>query len=422
MLTCANCGNEEPEGSRFCGSCGAPFVPADPQPDHTASMEASTRTGVMAPASTDAPTEVAPRPAWPQAPPSDPAPPPAAAAAPPARPRRRVGPAALIAALLLLIAGAAAAVLFGTGVIGGNSGKSESAFVLQVNENVLGPLSQADETAAEHASTIDGAFARAADGGRIVRVADEASAYLRALSGLTRQQKGQVQLLLAFVAGNRRYGQAFAAFAPADNQTQLALDRAAAAARAAIATAESGLSADLQLPSQTAFISLRSPSPPPPSSTTSATPPASDLAVVYVQQVDSLLRQSHAVVLALNSFVPRAARDAISRSAAVALARSYADQRRLQLAQARALTVPPAFALAQGLLIRSLQASLADDQALVAWTVARRDGFGDPQAAFNRANRIGAQATALKQQFLRVYGQQRQAATGRSPASLPDIF
>jgi hypothetical protein len=44
------------------------------------------------------------------------------------------------------------------------------------------------------------------------------------------------------------------------------------------------------------------------------------------------------------------------------------------------------------------------------------------QAAFDRANRIGAQATALKQQFLRVYGQQRQATTGRSPASLPDIF
>jgi hypothetical protein len=37
-------------------------------------------------------------------------------------------------------------------------------------------------------------------------------------------------------------------------------------------------------------------------------------------------------------------------------------------------------------------------------------------------NRIGAQATALKQQFLRVYGRQRQAATGRSPASLPDTF
>jgi len=141
-----------------------------------------------------------------------------------------------------------------------------------------------------------------------------------------------------------------------------------------------------------------------------------------VGQVDSLLRESHAVVLALNSFVPRAASGAISRSVAVALARSYADQRRLELAKARALTVPPAFASAQALLIRSLQASVADDEALVAWTVARRDGSGNAQAAFDRANRIGAHATALKQQFLRAYAQQRQTATGRSPASLPDIF
>jgi hypothetical protein len=314
------------------------------------------------------------------------------------------------------------AVLFGSGVIGGNSGKSDSAFVQQVNENVLGPLGQADETAAANARTNDGALTRAADGGRIVAVADKASVYLRTLSGLSEQQKGEVQVLLAFVAANRSYGQAFAAFTPEDDQGQLALDRAGAEARAAIAIAESRLSADLQLPSQSAFISLRSASPPPPSSTTSATPPASDLAAVYVQQVDSLLREGHTVVVALRSFVPRAASDAISRSNAVVLARSYADERRLELAQARALTVPPAFAQAQGLLIRSLQASVADDQALVAWTVARRDGVGDAQAAFDRANRIGAQATALKQQFLRVYGQERQAATGLSSASLPDIF
>ena len=29
LLTCASCGNQEPEGARFCGSCGAVFVPAD---------------------------------------------------------------------------------------------------------------------------------------------------------------------------------------------------------------------------------------------------------------------------------------------------------------------------------------------------------------------------------------------------------
>ena len=29
MTTCGNCGNEEPEGSRFCGTCGAPLAPAE---------------------------------------------------------------------------------------------------------------------------------------------------------------------------------------------------------------------------------------------------------------------------------------------------------------------------------------------------------------------------------------------------------
>jgi Double zinc ribbon len=32
MVTCASCGNEEPEGSRFCGNCGAPFAPAEQEP------------------------------------------------------------------------------------------------------------------------------------------------------------------------------------------------------------------------------------------------------------------------------------------------------------------------------------------------------------------------------------------------------
>ena len=31
MLTCATCGNEEPAGSRFCGNCGTPFEPTQPQ-------------------------------------------------------------------------------------------------------------------------------------------------------------------------------------------------------------------------------------------------------------------------------------------------------------------------------------------------------------------------------------------------------
>jgi hypothetical protein len=330
---------------------------------------------------------------------------------------------AVIVGIAALVVACAAAAVVATGTVGGKHKSktlADAAFWRAAN-SAVNPLGQADATAAENASTAAGALTRAADGGLIVRAADEASAHLRGLHGLSGKQKGEVQLLLAFVASNRRYGQAFSAFTPEDPQGEIALDRAAAEARAAVTTAESGLPGDLQLPSQTTFISLRSPSETLPSPTTNATPPAPD-AAAYVRQVDALLQQSHAVVLALRSFVPRAASDAINRTAAVTLARSYADQRRLELEQAQALTAPPAFALTQQLLIRSLQASLADDQALVAWALARRDASGNAQAAFDRATRIGAQATALKQQFLRAYGPRRQAATGLSAGTLPNNF
>jgi hypothetical protein len=127
-------------------------------------------------------------------------------------------------------------------------------------------------------------------------------------------------------------------------------------------------------------------------------------------------------VLALRSFIPRASSDAISRPAAVAAARSYLAQRQLELNRAEALQVPPAFAPAQALLIQSLRLSVQDDEALLAWAIARRDGSGNAQAAFAQANQLGAQATATKKQFLRAYGRARQQETGQSPASLPDIF
>jgi hypothetical protein len=291
-----------------------------------------------------------------------------------------------------------------------------------VNEHVLGPLGQADETAAEDADTSDASLVRAEDGDRIVHVADAASVYLGALSGLSGQQKDQVRLLNAVVAENRSYGQAFAAFTATDNQAQLTLDSAATAARNAIAIAESRLDTSLELPAQTVFVSLRSGTQSLPSSTADASPSASDASNVYVRQVDDLLTGSHTVVLALNAFVTRAASGAISRSTAVSLARSFADQRRLALAQAQGLTVPPVFAQSQQLLISALQASLANDEALVVWVVARRDGGANAKDAFDKARRIATQATGLKQQFLGVYGQQRQVATGSPPASLPDTF
>jgi hypothetical protein len=426
VLTCANCGDEESEGARFCGSCGTPF-----EPDHTRlardGLTDPSTTELSASPSDDALTDVTPPSPWPQrqdsesladvAPPSvrserSPSDPVEEGPASGTRSDRRVPLPVLIVVPVLLVLGGAVAALFGAGVFGGDSRKSQSAFIKQVNENVLGPLGRADETAAGNASTAAGAFTRVTDGSRIVRVADAASVYLGALNDLSVRQQGEVELLRAVVAANRGYGQAFATYAADNSESEPALDSAAAAMRAAIAAAEGRLPVSLNVPSQTAIITLRS----------TPTPPAPDSGGAYVRQVDGLLQESHAVVLALRSFIPRAASDAISRNAAVTLARSYVEQRRLELAQARALAAPPAFALAQHQLLRSLLASLADDEALVLWTVTRRDGSGDTRAAFARANRLGAQATALKQQFLQVYGPQRQAATGLSPGSLPDDF
>jgi Double zinc ribbon len=401
-VTCASCGNEEPERAGFCGNCGAAFATAEPQPP------------------ADAPTVVEPAPVGPQPPPPDPEPaatPSGPVGGPSRRPSRRV----LLAGLAVLVAGGVAATLFGAGVVGGGSAKAESALAKLVNEHVLVPLGRADETAARNAGTQDAAFTRAADGTRIVRVSDDAFGYLRRLSDLSADQRQEVQLLLALVAANRGYGQAFAAFTP-DAQGELVLEGAAAAVRAAIARAEGGVSADFRLPARAAIVTLRAPTVTTTEQETTATPaaPASD--AVYVGQVDALLRQSHGVVVAVRSFVRRASGGAISRASAVNLARSLADQRRRELAQTQGLTVPQAFASAQRLLLRSFQASLADDEALIAWAVARRDGSGNARAAFERANRLGARATALKRQFLRVFGQQRRAATGLSPASLPDDF
>jgi hypothetical protein len=322
----------------------------------------------------------------------------------------------------VLVAAGIAATLFGAGVFGGDSAQAESTLAKLVNEHVLAPLGRADEAAARNARSEDAAFTRAVDGNYIVHVADGAFGYLRGMSDLSADQKREVQLLLAVVAANRGYGQAFAAFTPDDAQGELVLDGAAAAARSAIARAESGVSADFRLPAQAAIITLRAPTVTTTEQepTTTSPAPASDAA--YVQRVDALLRQSHTVVLAVRSSVRRATGGAISRASAVSLARSLADERRRELAQVQALTVPQGFASAQRLLLQSFQASLADDEALIAWAVARRDGSRDASAAFERANRLGARATVLKRQFLRVYGQQRRTATGQRPGSLPNDF
>ena len=52
MATCANCGSDNPEGSKFCGACGKPLEAAEPAAEETAAPPPSDPAG--------APTEVQP--------------------------------------------------------------------------------------------------------------------------------------------------------------------------------------------------------------------------------------------------------------------------------------------------------------------------------------------------------------------------
>ena len=142
----------------------------------------------------------------------------------------------------------------------------------------------------------------------------------------------------------------------------------------------------------------------------------------YVNQIDSLLQQSHQVLVQLQAFVPAVENGSISPAAAVSLASAFVDARRSALAAAQSLNAPPGFVQAQEQLVRSLELSISDDQALYFWAVDRLNGSSAASADFNRANQLGAQATAAKQQFLAVYGAQRQAAVGLDPSTLPTSY
>jgi len=83
---------------------------------------------------------------------------------------------------------------------------------------------------------------------------------------------------------------------------------------------------------------------------------------------------------------------------------------------------PPELRDSQRLLLAAFAASLADDQALVDWTVARRDGDAGAPAALDRATQLGSRASAVKAVFRRTYGRERRASTGRPPTSLPKVF
>ena len=96
-LTCAGCANEEPAGTQFCGNCGAPFAPLDREPAaaHAASLESATPEPATHPGPADGPSLVE-----------------HLAAAPPGAAKRRMAWIAAGAAAVVVVAcGAVAALL-----------------------------------------------------------------------------------------------------------------------------------------------------------------------------------------------------------------------------------------------------------------------------------------------------------------------
>jgi Double zinc ribbon len=110
-LTCSSCGNEEPEGSAFCGSCGAAFAPVAEQPEQ--------------PVVTELPPEPEPLPA----------------PTPRGKSRRR-WVAAGAAVVVLMAAGAGAAVL----TLGGGNGDATEA--VSTDEPLLAETTEPEAPAA----------------------------------------------------------------------------------------------------------------------------------------------------------------------------------------------------------------------------------------------------------------------------------
>ena len=354
-----------------------------------------------------------------------------------AEPRRRVSVATLgsrrrwmvVAAavgLLVLAAGAAFLLL-------GNRSESEprnattlddTAFWEAVN-SALGGLTAANlqaqtNLALSHPTgTEDQLYG---NGTTILSTADSAADQLRALVNLSPAQVAQRDALLAFLAANGRYGTTVQQYA-----LQFAdfVEVQAAAADAAVAhtAATSALPPEAQLPSSSLF-TLSTPQEPEETPTPAPVPPPAEpqpSATDYVNDIDGLLSASQQTRQQVIAFVPSVLRGDISGAVAITQAEAFTADREQALERVLASQPPAEFARAQRLLIRSLQLSIADDRALVAWAKVRNNG-GDGQGELERVNEIGAEASAVKRQFLGLYGRLRQTATGKASSSLPDGY
>jgi hypothetical protein len=413
-LTCASCGNEEPEGSVFCGRCGAPFAPADQQPADTAPTDASTPTGVMDPASTDAPTEVAPPTAWPQAP-SDPAPPPPAAAAPPDSASATRPPWAAetrprwLLPVIAIIALVAIAVVIAVIVLSRDTGSG--GFTRKANELVT-PVAASDRLLDATLQAVD----RPADLGDVAEAASRLTRDLTlAAGGLTILDAGgddlQVKALL---------GQALTANLSYAEKVKTAADglnpvRASAAATAGQQAAQSysavgSAAPKLALPQTGVFLSAGQLQALAADQVKQAQAKATSTAALrsYVRSIDSLLRNSADTRANLASLIAGIRNGQVSPSQATSEIASTINQRQDLQNQVSAVPTPAPFRNAAVKLRDSIKVSLDDDYAIQGWINAWFDGDSYAfERAFARHETATARASAAKADFLALYNRLR---------------
>jgi len=410
MHTCESCGNTEPDGARFCGECGAALeapaaVLSSEPPYHAATAVASAPTLVV-----EAPAVAATLP-------------PVAVASPPiaqAPRRRRRWP--VVAAFVVMLGGGAA-VLLVSGVIPPHHGRTTLAdadFWRAANGHAALDLGAVDRTAQDDVSVAtptEESNALYDDGATMASYAAEAADELRALTGLTAAQTADRRVLQTLIASNRTYAIALEGYAR-QNVSLDDLQSAATAVGAAARVAASVLPSEAQLPSEGVFVLA---APAPPVTATPSTPTDVGTPGAYVEAVDVLLNDSHRTLTAVKAFAPAVANGQLDNGSAVVEINRIISARQRQLDDALRLAAPAGFATVQALLVRSLRLSLQDDEALAGW-VNERGAGGNSQAALDDANAIGAQATLAKKRFIAAYARLRQAATGKTAASLPNGY
>jgi len=358
LVTCKQCGTPEDVGATYCGACG----------------------------------ELLP-------------PPPRAMTA--ARGPRQVVP--LIAVLALAAVGSGAALWFTHTRSGAHARAAQplavAMFWSTVNRNVLAPVTAADTRAkaAVDSAAATGDPSQALYGAELAQSATaRALAQLRTVGPLDSGEQADAAVVRMFLAANARYARTLLRYAHGEDFTKLEVV-------GQMVVSERRLGA--RVVPRAAL---------PPAALFAYTESEADQIRAYIDAARSFLERSQATLARVKGFVPAATAGTIGARQAVVEAADYVAQRRTDLREMRSLVPPEVFEGTHAELIRSLELSLADDEALLAWAQARANGF-DSSAALARVNSLGLETSAAKKQFLADFRSTAFQVTG-SEITTPDSY